>query len=240
MAKMAQGLADDLASTLLLATDKRVLMAPAMNVRMWQHPATQRNLGTLKGDGCCSSARTTATWPAANSGRGGWPKPLEIVAAIAPSRRGAGAAGPWRAACAGDLGARRMSRLTRCAISPTAPRARRGRRLRRRCAIWARGSRFVTGPARCRRLTGVTVIRGRDGARDGGGGRGRAARRCGGDGGGGGRLAGGQCEADQKLKKDGSGQAPALEFAENPDILATVSKGPQRPAAGGGLCRRDR
>src|SRR5262249_11532483 len=43
MAKMAQGLADDLASTLLLATDKRILVAPAMNLRMWLHPATRRN-----------------------------------------------------------------------------------------------------------------------------------------------------------------------------------------------------
>ena len=51
MAKAATGLANDLASTTLLATDKPVLMAPAMNVRMWQHPATQRNLATLKGDG---------------------------------------------------------------------------------------------------------------------------------------------------------------------------------------------
>ena len=51
MAKMAQGVANDLASTTLLATDKRVLVAPAMNVRMWLHPATQRNLATLRGDG---------------------------------------------------------------------------------------------------------------------------------------------------------------------------------------------
>jgi phosphopantothenoylcysteine decarboxylase / phosphopantothenate---cysteine ligase len=51
MAKAAHGLANDLASTLLLATDKPVLMAPAMNVRMWHHAATQRNLATLKGDG---------------------------------------------------------------------------------------------------------------------------------------------------------------------------------------------
>lgn len=51
MAKAAHGLADDLASTILLATDKPVLMAPAMNVRMWLHPATQRNLRTLQGDG---------------------------------------------------------------------------------------------------------------------------------------------------------------------------------------------
>ena len=51
MAKLAGGLADDLASTLLLATDKKVLMAPAMNVRRWHHPATQRNQATLKADG---------------------------------------------------------------------------------------------------------------------------------------------------------------------------------------------
>ena len=51
MAKMAHGLADDLATTLLLATDTRVLVAPAMNVRMWDHPATQRNFETLKSDG---------------------------------------------------------------------------------------------------------------------------------------------------------------------------------------------
>jgi phosphopantothenoylcysteine decarboxylase/phosphopantothenate--cysteine ligase len=51
MAKAANGLASDLASTTLLATDKPVLMAPAMNVRMWLHPATQRNLATLKADG---------------------------------------------------------------------------------------------------------------------------------------------------------------------------------------------
>jgi phosphopantothenoylcysteine decarboxylase/phosphopantothenate--cysteine ligase len=51
LAKMATGLATDLASTVLLATDKRVLVAPAMNVRMWQHPATRRNVATLRADG---------------------------------------------------------------------------------------------------------------------------------------------------------------------------------------------
>ncbi len=51
MAKAANGLAGDLASTTLLATDKPVLMAPAMNVRMWHHPATQRNFATLQADG---------------------------------------------------------------------------------------------------------------------------------------------------------------------------------------------
>jgi phosphopantothenoylcysteine decarboxylase/phosphopantothenate--cysteine ligase len=51
MAKAANGLANDLASTTLLATDKPVMMAPAMNVRMWEHPATQRNVVTLMEDG---------------------------------------------------------------------------------------------------------------------------------------------------------------------------------------------
>ncbi|WCL54369.1 bifunctional phosphopantothenoylcysteine decarboxylase/phosphopantothenate--cysteine ligase CoaBC [Gimibacter soli] len=51
MAKMANGLASDLASTILLATDKPVMVAPAMNAQMWAHPATRRNIATLKGDG---------------------------------------------------------------------------------------------------------------------------------------------------------------------------------------------
>ncbi|MEM9263130.1 MAG: bifunctional phosphopantothenoylcysteine decarboxylase/phosphopantothenate--cysteine ligase CoaBC [Pseudomonadota bacterium] len=51
LAKAANGLANDLASTALLATDKRVLFAPAMNVRMWEHPSTQRNIEQLKSDG---------------------------------------------------------------------------------------------------------------------------------------------------------------------------------------------
>src|SRR5574339_767585 len=51
LAKMAAGIADDLATTLLLATDKKVVVAPAMNVRMWQHPATERNVAQLKSDG---------------------------------------------------------------------------------------------------------------------------------------------------------------------------------------------
>src|SRR5690349_5662819 len=51
LTKMAAGIADDLATTLLLATDKPVVAAPAMNVRMWQHAATQRNIAQLKADG---------------------------------------------------------------------------------------------------------------------------------------------------------------------------------------------
>ena len=54
MAKMAQGFANDLASTVLVATDKRVLIAPAMNPYMWNHPATRRNLAQLAADGVAS------------------------------------------------------------------------------------------------------------------------------------------------------------------------------------------
>ncbi len=76
MAKMAHGLANDLASTTLQATDKRVLMAPAMNVRMWESPATRRNLETLTKDGVCSPAPMTARWPAASSVPAAWPSRL--------------------------------------------------------------------------------------------------------------------------------------------------------------------
>jgi 3-polyprenyl-4-hydroxybenzoate decarboxylase len=67
MAKMANGHANDLASTALLATDKKVLFAPAMNVRMWLHPATQRNLATLRADGALWWVPTRVAWPAASS-----------------------------------------------------------------------------------------------------------------------------------------------------------------------------
>ena len=57
LARMAAGLADDMGTTVLLATDKRVLVAPAMNVRMWLHPATRRNLDRLKEDGVIRRSR---------------------------------------------------------------------------------------------------------------------------------------------------------------------------------------
>ena len=67
MARMAHGTANDLASTTLLATDKPVMIAPAMNVRMWTHGATQRNLHSWSPTVLAFWNRTTATWPAASS-----------------------------------------------------------------------------------------------------------------------------------------------------------------------------
>ena len=82
MAKMAGGLANDLASTLLLATDKRVLIAPSMNVRMWEHPATQRNLATLQGDGILVVGPNEGDMACGEYGPGRMAEVPEIIAAI--------------------------------------------------------------------------------------------------------------------------------------------------------------
>jgi phosphopantothenoylcysteine decarboxylase/phosphopantothenate--cysteine ligase len=82
LAKMAHGLADDLASTALLATDKRVLVAPAMNVRMWRHPATMRNIATLKSDGIAVIGPNDGEMACGEFGPGRMSEPGEIVTAI--------------------------------------------------------------------------------------------------------------------------------------------------------------
>ncbi len=79
IAKMAAGIADDLATTLLLATDKPVVIAPAMNVRMWLHPATQRNLGQVKADGVRVIEPAEGEMACGEFGPGRLPEPREIV-----------------------------------------------------------------------------------------------------------------------------------------------------------------
>ncbi|GAA3057791.1 bifunctional phosphopantothenoylcysteine decarboxylase/phosphopantothenate--cysteine ligase CoaBC [Rhizobium viscosum] len=82
MAKMAHGLADDLASTVLLATDKPVLAAPAMNPKMWTHPATKRNIETLRRDGIRFIGPAAGEMAESReAGTGRMAEPLEIVAA---------------------------------------------------------------------------------------------------------------------------------------------------------------
>ena len=82
LAKMAGGHADDLATTLLLATDKPVLAAPAMNVRMWLHPATQRNIAALRGDGVTVMAPDEGEMACGEYGPGRLPEPAAIKDAI--------------------------------------------------------------------------------------------------------------------------------------------------------------
>jgi phosphopantothenoylcysteine decarboxylase / phosphopantothenate---cysteine ligase len=79
---MATGLANDLASTTLLATDKRVLLAPAMNVRMWKHAATQRNIRTLTNEGVLFVGPGEGEMACGEFGPGRMAEPLEIVNAI--------------------------------------------------------------------------------------------------------------------------------------------------------------
>ena len=82
MAKMAGGLANDLASTLLMATDTPVLIAPAMNVRMWEHPATKRNAATLRSDGIRFVGPNDGDMACGEFGPGRMVEPDQIVAAI--------------------------------------------------------------------------------------------------------------------------------------------------------------
>ena len=90
MAKAANGLAGDLASTTLLATDKPVLMAPAMNVRMWEHPATQRNLAQLKADGVRFVGPDEGAMACGEYGPGRMAEPAAILDAILAALGGAG------------------------------------------------------------------------------------------------------------------------------------------------------
>ncbi len=142
LAKMAHGLADDLATTLLLATDKKILVAPAMNLRMWAHPATRRNVERLKADGVTFVGPATGSMACGEFGVGRLSEPPEILAAIQallktdtrlPLPEGATAmpvesgdgARPCRAGMSSSHPAQPTSRSTRCATSPIGPPASR-------------------------------------------------------------------------------------------------------------------
>jgi phosphopantothenoylcysteine decarboxylase/phosphopantothenate--cysteine ligase len=94
MARMAAGIADDLATTLLLATDKPVLAVPAMNVRMWQHAATVRNVATLRSDGLAVMEPDEGAMACGEFGPGRLPEPEAILAEIARQLEGSGAEPP--------------------------------------------------------------------------------------------------------------------------------------------------
>ncbi|MGA0540113.1 bifunctional phosphopantothenoylcysteine decarboxylase/phosphopantothenate--cysteine ligase CoaBC [Neotabrizicola sp. VNH66] len=227
MAKLAQGLAGDLASAVLLATDKPVLMAPAMNPRMWAHPATRRNHAQLKADGVSFIGPNRGEMAeSGEAGEGRMAEPLEIVAAVAALLDDA----------AKPLAGKRIlvtSGPTHEPIDPVRYIANRssgaqGTALAAALRDLGASVVFVTGPASVPPPSGVEVVRV------------ETAREM---------LAAVQAalpadaavmaaavadwrvanQGAQKMKKDGSGRAPALEFAENPDILATVSKGDARP-----------
>jgi phosphopantothenoylcysteine decarboxylase/phosphopantothenate--cysteine ligase len=217
MAKMAGGHANDLASTLLLATDKRVLIAPSMNVRMWDHPATQRNLATLQSDGVLVVGPNEGDMACGEYGPGRMAEVPEIIAAIDA------------ALSDGPLKGRHVlvtSGPTHEPIDPVRYIANRssgaqGTAIASALAALGADVTFITGPADVPPPGGVEVIRV------------ETAKEM---------LAAvtaarsadvavfAAAVADwhvtnagqSKIKKDQSG-LPTLEFAENPDILATVS-----------------
>lgn len=219
MAKMAHGLADDLATTLLLATDTRVLVAPAMNVRMWDHPATQRNFETLKSDGILFAGPNEGDMACGEFGPGRMAEPLEIVAAVEAALKDGPLAGKHIIVTSGP---------THEPIDPVryiANRSSGAQGTALASALLALGANvtFVTGPADVAPPPGVS-LRKIQTARE---------------------MADAVAQAlpadaaifaaavadwrvanasGSKMKKDGKGTLPALEFAENPDILATTSQ----------------
>ena len=224
MAKMAQGLADDLASTLLLATDTPVMIAPSMNVRMWDHAATQRNLTTLQADGVHMIGPNEGEMACGEFGFGRMAEVPEILQAVT------------RHFEKGPLSGRHVlvtSGPTHEPIDPVRYIANRSSGAQGTAlaeALRDLGARvsFVTGPADFDVPTGVDVHRV------------QTAQEM---------LAAVQAilpvdaavfaaavadwrvegAQDQKIKKQTSGELPVLNFVENPDILATVSSHEHRP-----------
>ncbi len=226
MAKAANGFAGDLAAAVLLATDRRVLMAPAMNPRMWAHPATRRNRDRLAADGVAFVGPMTGEMAeAGEAGEGRMAEPLEIVAAVEAALGGGALAGHHVIVTSGP---------THEPIDPVryiANRSSGAQGTALAAALRDLGARvtFVTGPATVPPPAGVDVVA-----------VGTAAE----------MLAAVEAAlpaeaavfaaavADwrvanasaSKMKKDGSGRPPVLDFAENPDILATVARmGAGRP-----------
>jgi len=249
LARMAGGIADDLATTILLATDKPVLACPAMNVRMWHHKATQRNIAQLKADGIHILEPGVGAMACNEWGKGRLPEPAEIAAEIERLLAEAPPVGEphhlltdtTRTINAPDLSEHNLfGRHVLVTAGPTHEPIDPVRYIANRSsgkqgfAIAAAAARagakvtLVAGPVMLPTPAGVTRVNVEtaremlDAVEDAlpadvailvaAVADWRAAD-----------------EAPQKIKKDGGAPAPLL-LAENPDILATLAKHPQRPA----------
>ena len=236
LAKMAHGLADDLATAVLLATDKQVLAAPAMNLRMWEHPATRRNMATLRADGIAFVGPEEGEMACGEYGLGRMAEPEAILAAIERFFGEKPAATPRRARGTPLHGRKVLitSGPTQEPIDPVRYIANRssgkqGHALARAAAALGADVTLVSGPVTLPNPEGVKVVR-VDTAHE--------------------MLDATLAalpadiaicaaavadwrvadEAPQKLKKQPDGSAPSLKLAANPDILATVAQsGAQRP-----------
>ena len=227
MARMAAGIADDLATTLLLATDAPVLVAPAMNVRMWRHPATVRNVARLRADGVTVMEPDEGAMACGEYGPGRLPEPAAILSAIREALDD-GAGGP--------LAGRHIlvtAGPTHEPIDPVRYIANRssGKQGFAIAAAAARAGAWVTlvaGPVTLPTPPGVTRIdvetalemaAAVDAALPADAAVMVAA------------VADWRVEpTPTKIKKRADGTPPALALAENPDILAGLSRDPRRPA----------
>jgi phosphopantothenoylcysteine decarboxylase/phosphopantothenate--cysteine ligase len=229
LGRMAAGLADDLAATVLLATDKPVLAAPAMNVRMWTHAATVANVETLKKRGVVFVGPNDGAMACNEYGPGRMSEPAEILVAI-EAMLGASGTGPL-------AGKRALvtSGPTREAIDPVRyisnhSSGKQGHAIASALARLGAEVTLVSGPVAVPDPPGVKVVK-IDSAD-------QMLAAC---------LAAGKPDvaifaaavadwkaakpSDAKLKKQAGALPPALELTPNPDILATVSRpGPKRPA----------
>ena len=220
MARMAQGLANNLATTALLATDKPVMIAPAMNVRMWSHAATQRNIATLKADGISIVGPNDGDMACGEFGPGRMAEPLEIVAAI--EKHFAGGEKPLSGKRALVTSGPTHEPLDPVRYIANRSSGKQGYAVAAALAEAGADTTLVSGPTNLADPLGVKTVRV------------ETAQQM---------LA--ACEtalpadvavftaavadwradrqANNKIKKDGSG-APTLSLVENPDILATISQ----------------
>jgi phosphopantothenoylcysteine decarboxylase / phosphopantothenate---cysteine ligase len=228
LAKMANGLADDLASTVLLATDKPVLVAPAMNVRMWQHAATRRNVAMLRADGVKFVGPEEGEMACGEHGPGRMAEPQDIADAMARLLGGE---------ARGALAGRRVlitSGPTQEPIDPVRFIANRssgkqGHALARAAAALGADVTLVSGPVALPDPPGVRVVKVETA---------NEMLAC--------VLAALPADiaicaaavadwraidaAPQKLKKEGGVTETTLHLTQNPDILATIAKpSPKRP-----------
>ena len=227
MAKLANGIANDLASTALLATDKKVLMAPAMNVRMWEHPATQRNLATLRNDGVLFAGPNEGDMACGEFGFGRMSEPLEIAQAIESYfGQGGGALSGLRAlVTAGPT----QEPLDPVRFIANRSSGKQGYAIAHALAAAGAETTLVSGPVELAAPSGVKLLKV------------TTAREM---------LA--ACEnalpadvavmtaavadwrpqiaLNSKIKKEAGAAAPAIQMTENPDILATLAKHAKRPA----------
>jgi phosphopantothenoylcysteine decarboxylase/phosphopantothenate--cysteine ligase len=232
LAKMATGLADDLASTMLLAANKPILIAPAMNVRMWEHPATIANIATLEARGVTKVGPAPGPMACGEFGMGRMAEPVEILAAIADHFAEA-KLGPL----AGPLASRRIlvtSGPTQEAIDPVRfisnrSSGKQGHAIAAACARLGAETILVSGPTQEPTPPGVRLVPVESADE---------------------MLA--ACQATlsvdaavcaaavsdwrpadpaiQKIKKKAGAAAPEIRLVQTPDILATLSRpGPRRP-----------